>query len=433
MIKYLLWLLLASSVLLSACQVAPVKSSTKKVENPGFGSSDFEIGVKAAKLGDFKTAFRYWQPIAQLGNTKARHNIGYLYEKGLGVEQNYAEAVNWYRLAAEQDYMESQNNLGTMYEKGHGVVRNYTEALKWYTLAAKQNFDIAKYNLGNMYEFGRGVSKDNQETIKWYQSAAEQGNAKALSGLGYLYQNGIGVNKDNQKAAGYYEQAGNNGESDAHYNLGLMLLDENNSNKGIKWLKTSADNGNINAQYYLGEVYASGRYVYQDYVEAEHYYRMAAENHSTPAQFRLGLMYLNGEGVHKDQAEAEKWLNYAVQRGYPGSQQALNNITKPTDEDLMPGITWSYTLSYSSYAFKQALFAALANNPNKPSAGLIDFVGQLNPHENVFEFTRITTSGNRAADEAIDSVLPSIKIPPNSEVEQNDYAAGYLFIDFGNP
>ena len=61
-----------------------------------------------------------------------------MYKKGWGVLQDYAEAVKWYRLAAEQGYAKAQNNLGVRYENGEGVLQDYAEAMKWYRLAAEQ-------------------------------------------------------------------------------------------------------------------------------------------------------------------------------------------------------------------------------------------------------------------------------------------------------
>ena len=45
-----------------------------------------------------------------------------------GVPQNYAEAVKWYRLAADQGDASAQFNLGVMYDKGQGVPQDYAEA-----------------------------------------------------------------------------------------------------------------------------------------------------------------------------------------------------------------------------------------------------------------------------------------------------------------
>ena len=100
---------------------------------------------------------------------------------GKGVPQDYAEAVKWYRLAAEQSYASAQSNLGFMYKNGQGVPQDYAEAVKWYRLAAEQGVAAAQHNLGNMYNQGKGVPQDYTEAVKWYRLAAEQSYASAQS------------------------------------------------------------------------------------------------------------------------------------------------------------------------------------------------------------------------------------------------------------
>ena len=68
----------------------------------------------------------------------AQTNLGLMYDLGEGVAQDDAEAVKWYRKAAEQDSAEAQNNLGTMYVQGQGVAQDEVEAVKWYRKAAEQ-------------------------------------------------------------------------------------------------------------------------------------------------------------------------------------------------------------------------------------------------------------------------------------------------------
>ncbi|MCP4827986.1 MAG: sel1 repeat family protein, partial [Proteobacteria bacterium] len=51
-----------------------------------------------------------------------------MYNKSLGVSEDYAEAVKWYRLAADQGYADAQCNLGVMYDNGQGVPQDYAEA-----------------------------------------------------------------------------------------------------------------------------------------------------------------------------------------------------------------------------------------------------------------------------------------------------------------
>ena len=78
---------------------------------------DFGKGLVAAQSGDFATALKEWQPLAEQGNATAQSNLGVMYYNGKGVIQDYAEAFKWYRLAAEQGYATAQSNLGVMYER----------------------------------------------------------------------------------------------------------------------------------------------------------------------------------------------------------------------------------------------------------------------------------------------------------------------------
>jgi TPR repeat protein len=66
--------------------------------------------------------------------------------------------------------------LGSAYENGRGVGRDYAEAVRWYREAADgQNADAA-YKLGLIYESGRGVDLDLGEARRWYEKAAKGGN-----------------------------------------------------------------------------------------------------------------------------------------------------------------------------------------------------------------------------------------------------------------
>lgn len=81
---------------------------------------------------------------AAQGSAEAQFNFGLMYYLGHGVEQNYAEAVNWYRKAAEQGNADAQENLGWCYTYGNGVEQNDVLAYTWFALAAKQGNGLAK-------------------------------------------------------------------------------------------------------------------------------------------------------------------------------------------------------------------------------------------------------------------------------------------------
>ena len=61
-----------------------------------------------------------------------------LTRKGQGVPQDYAEAVKWYRKAAEQGNNDGQGNLGWVYLNGHGVPQDFVTAYMWLSLSAAQ-------------------------------------------------------------------------------------------------------------------------------------------------------------------------------------------------------------------------------------------------------------------------------------------------------
>ena len=88
--------------------------------------------------------------------------------------QDYAEAVKWYRKAADQGYPAAQYNLGVMYDQGQGVPQDYAEAARWYRKAADQGDANAQLGLGVMYAKGQGVPQDYVEAHMWLNLAASR-------------------------------------------------------------------------------------------------------------------------------------------------------------------------------------------------------------------------------------------------------------------
>jgi len=72
---------------------------------------------------------------AERGDPRAQTQIGFMYETGHGLPQDYMLAVAWYQRAAEQGYPRAQHLLGMMYERGQGVAEDYVTAHKWLNLA----------------------------------------------------------------------------------------------------------------------------------------------------------------------------------------------------------------------------------------------------------------------------------------------------------
>ena len=67
-----------------------------------------------------------------------------MYKSGQGVEQDFKEAVKWYRKAADQGYASAQLSLGRMYESGDGVLKDDVIAYAWYNITAVNGEELAK-------------------------------------------------------------------------------------------------------------------------------------------------------------------------------------------------------------------------------------------------------------------------------------------------
>jgi hypothetical protein len=73
----------------------------------------------------------------------------------------------------------AENNLGNLYSRGEGVEQDDNKAVMLYKRAAGKDFPLAQYNLANMYLEGRGVKKDDKKALKWFLKAAKHGHVQA--------------------------------------------------------------------------------------------------------------------------------------------------------------------------------------------------------------------------------------------------------------
>jgi len=112
---------------------------------------------------------------AKEGDPEAQNNLGWLYENGWGVKQDYAEAMKWFVKSAEKGYARAENNIGFLYQKARGVEENFVEAMAWYRKAAAKGEAYSLYNMGVLYKNGQGVDKDLVEAYKWIYLAGQQG------------------------------------------------------------------------------------------------------------------------------------------------------------------------------------------------------------------------------------------------------------------
>lgn len=112
----------------------------------------------------------------------------------------------------------------------------------------------------------------------------------------------------------------------------------------FRLLNKSAQQGNTEAQFYIGLMYDTGQGIPQDSAKAVEWYRLAAQQRHTKAQLMLAGMYSLGKRVLQDKAEAVKWYRLAAQQGDASAQYHLgfNYYTgQGVPQDYVKAHLWS--------------------------------------------------------------------------------------------
>ena len=152
-------------------------------------------------------------------------------------------------------------------------------------------------------------------------------------------------------------KAAEQGNADAQYDFGVLYADgegvPSDSAEAAKWYRKAAEQGHAQAQYTLGEMcendfnfrmYKSFTYS-EGYAEAVKWYRKAAEQGHAEAQFNLAVKYDTGEeGVPEDDAEAAKWYRKAAEQGHAWAQYRLGVMYR-----YGRGVPQDYVAAYAWY------------------------------------------------------------------------------------
>ena len=141
--------------------------------------ANFYDGADAYEKGDYKTAIKHWELLAEHGNADAQYNLGFMYENGIGLKKNDYWAFLWINKAAQLGQASAQFTLGNMYYTGAGIVKDYKQTVKWFKEAGKKGHASAQFNLGAMYIMGNAIDKSLKDAKYWIALANENGHERA--------------------------------------------------------------------------------------------------------------------------------------------------------------------------------------------------------------------------------------------------------------
>jgi len=315
----------------SARKPAPVTKSVPEQEE----------GLAAYERGEYRAALKKLMPLAQKGDAISQNTIGKIYMQGQEVQQDYGQALMWFRRAAGQKLPNAQNNLGVMYAGGYGVPQDFKQAIAWFEKAAAQGYVIAMNNLADIYEGGVGISKNPIAAEKWRNRAQGQ----APSHIGGEVTVELGGSEDYKKGLDLYQRfnlseafcpllaAAQKGHPEAQLKLESMYLKGQSGGKDEKlaeyWGKRAADRLKELAQQPRSGVAATSELPgSKDYKKGLGLYNKgrrweafcllhsAAEQDIPAAQLKMQAIYQSGEGGEKDERRAQYWGKKAKAQGY---------------------------------------------------------------------------------------------------------------------
>ena len=106
-----------------------------------------------------------------------------------------------------------------------------------------------------------------------------------------------------------------NGNALNQFLYGSSLLTHTDEyEESAKWLTKAAEQGQMDGQFHLAEMYQQGEGVPKDSQEAFKWYKLAAEQGHEAAQLELGMIHFYGEGTPENEEEAVKWWKLAAEQ-----------------------------------------------------------------------------------------------------------------------
>ena len=161
------------------------------------------------------------------------YRIGKMYCYGLGTEQDYAQAFNWFEKAAVMGSKFAQFSLANLYYYGNGVEQSYEKAYEWYSRSAQQRQPYAAYAIAQMYSKGEYAEKDESQAQSYYKQALsgflkletdDQADDNLFYKIGRMFKLGLGTDADLQKAVDFFRQSADLNNKNGLYEYGKAML-----------------------------------------------------------------------------------------------------------------------------------------------------------------------------------------------------------------
>lgn len=254
------------------------------------------------------------QKRAEGGDVKAQYELGEVLFNGLGTEKKVIDGLTWYATSAGNGYAEAQYKTGFLCEV---LTENYQQAAEWYKMAADQGHPAAQEQLAVLYLDGRGVEQNIPEAVRLLRACGEKADKNVQGMLGSIYYDGLGpIRRDMKEAARWYGMAAAQGDPNAEYLFGSGYY------KGDEFVggkKDPAASRSFLERYVAHFRQPDGKIVVED-----------ADKKAVMSDVlrMLQALYRFGRGTAVDVEKANRLLEEAAQFGDPDAAAIARAIRK---------------------------------------------------------------------------------------------------------
>ena len=328
----------AEQLLLSESQrgnVLAVYDLGKLYSTDKLGEKNEEMSI--AKYTRALQGFLQIEPNSKKLKPYVQYRIGKMFCYGLGTEQDYEKAFEWFERSAKQKNKFAQFSLANLYYYGSGVEKDLSQAFLWYQRASSQGQPYAAYSIAQMYRYGEYVTKDNDTAQRYYKQALsgflkiesdDMANDNLFYKLGQMFKLGLGTDSDVTKAIEYFRRSAEMNNKNGLFEYGkALLIGEHipqDTDSALKILEKAVKLKNSNAKRFLALEYISGEHLEQDFEKGIALLTECADSGDVIACYRLGKIYLQGEIMPQNLDKAEKYLLLAEDNEY--TQYALAKL-----------------------------------------------------------------------------------------------------------
>lgn len=398
----------AEQLLLSESQrgnVLAVYDLGKLYSTDKLGERNEETSI--AKYTRALQGFLQIEPNSKKLKPYVQYRIGKMFCYGLGTEQDYQKAFEWFERSAKQKNKFAQFSLANLYYYGSGVEKDLSQAFLWYQRSSSQGQPYAAYSIAQMYRYGEYVTKDNDTAQRYYQQALsaflkiesdDMANDDLFYKLGQMFKLGLGTDSDVTKAIEYFRRSAEMNNKNGLFEYGkALLIGEHipqDADSAVKLLEKAVKLKNSNAKRFLALEYISGEHLEQDFEKGIALLTECADSGDVIACYRLGKIYLQGEIMPQNLDKAEKYLLLATDTEY--AQYALAKLYLQEEKyDIQKAVNYFENCAdknhWASYQLGRIyLFGAAGLTKDKEKA--------------IEWFTKSTNDGNEYAQAMLDNI-----------------------------